>query len=208
MGKIGLVILLLIISSIAFSQNNIDIVAKGNEWYKKGDFKQAIDQYKKATEIDPLDSVAPYNLGNALRRLNQLEAAEKAYLQAAKVAKEKNGKSKSTYNDGVAFTRQNKLPESIDAYKQALRLNPTDQQARENLQMALNQLKKQSSSGGGGNENKKQEKKDNKDQKNENKINEKQAEQMLSALREDEKKLQQNVQKRNTNNPGSNKQDW
>ena len=34
MGKIGLVILLLIISSIAFSQNNIDIVAKGNEWYK------------------------------------------------------------------------------------------------------------------------------------------------------------------------------
>ena len=31
---------------------------------------------------------------------------------------------------------------------------------------------------------------------------------MLSALREDEKKLQQNVQKRNTNNPGSNKQDW
>ncbi len=208
MGKIGLIILLLNISSVAFSQNNKDIVAKGNEWYKKGDFQQAIDQYKKAAEIDPSDSVAPYNLGNALRRLNQLEAAEKAYLQAAKVAKEKNGKSKSTYNDGVALTRQNKLPESIDAYKQALRLNPTDQQARENLQMALNQLKKQASSGGGGNENKKQDKKDNKDQKNENKINEKQAEQMLSALREDEKKLQQNVQKRNKNNPGSNKQDW
>lgn len=208
MVKVGFIILLAFISSVAFAQNNKDIVAKGNEWYKKGDFKQAVEQYQKAVEIDPYDSVAPYNLGNALRRLNQLEAAEKAYIQAAKVAKEKNTRSKSTYNDGVALTRQNKLPESIDAYKQALRLNPTDQQARENLQIALNQLKKQSSSGGGGNDNKKQDKKDNQQQKNNNKINEKQAEQMLNSLREDEKKLQQNIQKRNTNNPGSNNQDW
>ena len=40
------------------------------------------------------------------------------------------------------MSQQKKLEESIDAYKNALRQNPNDKEARENLQKALLELKK------------------------------------------------------------------
>ena len=40
------------------------------------------------------------------------------------------------------LTSQKKLEESIEAYKNALRYNPDDKEARENLQKALLELKK------------------------------------------------------------------
>ena len=46
---------------------------------------------------------------------------------------------KGLYNKGVALQNNNKLPECIHAYKQALKLDPTDEDARQNLQRALKQ---------------------------------------------------------------------
>ncbi len=53
----------------------------------------------------------------------------------------------------MALQNNNKLPECIHAYKQALKLDPTDEDARQNLQRALKQQKQQ------------EEKKDNKENK-------------------------------------------
>jgi len=50
---------------------------------------------------------------------------------------------KGLYNKGVALVNQQKLKESIDAWKNALKLDNTDADARENLQKALMQLKQQ-----------------------------------------------------------------
>ena len=43
-------------------------------------------------------------------------------------------RSNSYYNKGVVLTKQQKLEESIEAYKNALRQNPDNTEARENLQ--------------------------------------------------------------------------
>ena len=51
-------------------------------------------------------------------------------------------KGKAYYNKGVVLSRSKKLEESIEAYKNALRQNPDDKEARENLQKALLELKK------------------------------------------------------------------
>ena len=51
-------------------------------------------------------------------------------------------KGKAYYNKGVIFSAQKKLEESIEAYKNALRQNSNDKEARENLQKALMELKK------------------------------------------------------------------
>lgn len=110
------------------------------------------------------------------------------------------------YNKGVTLSTQKKLLESIEAYKESLRLNSADEEARQNLQKALNELKKQPQQN-----QKKQDKQQNpkqpEQQKNNSKLNQKQVEQMLNALRKDEKKLQQDIQKRN-NTGRSDSKDW
>ena len=56
--------------------------------------------------------------------------------------KERGLRSNSYYNEGVVLGKQQKLEESIETYKNALRQNPDNTEARENLQKALLELKK------------------------------------------------------------------
>ena len=58
---------------------------------------------------------------------------------------EKNPESSSRalYNVGNTLFKQNKFEESIEAYKQALRHNPNDDDARYNLELAKEKLKQQ-----------------------------------------------------------------
>ncbi|MDQ6813517.1 MAG: tetratricopeptide repeat protein [Bacteroidota bacterium] len=210
MGKIKCIILFLFFAVVANAQQEKPLVIKGNELYKKQQYDKAAEQYQKAAEINEKDPLAMYNLGNALYKSKKAEAAQKVYETAAENAKDPAGKSRADYNKGVALTRQSKLQESIDAYKDALRLIPTDEEVRQNLQKALNELKKQQQQQQPKQDKKKQDKnKQNPDDQpqNKSKLNQKQAEQMLNSLRQEEKKLQQGVQKRN-NTGGANKKDW
>ena len=52
-------------------------------------------------------------------------------------------KSNAWYNRGVILQGDKKLPECIDAYKRALKLDPSNQDARINLQQALKEQQKQ-----------------------------------------------------------------
>ncbi|MCW3082010.1 tetratricopeptide repeat protein [Segetibacter sp.] len=209
MGKIALTTLFAIVTIVANCQQEKPLVIKGNELYKRQQYDKAAEEYQKATDLNDKNPLAMYNLGNALYKGKKTEAAEKVYSSAADNAKDATGKSRAVYNKGVALTRQQKLQESISAYKDALRLIPTDEEARQNLQKALNELKKQQQP----KEDKKKQDKDNQKQKpndqpkNKSKLNQKQAEQMLNSLRQEEKKLQQGIQKKN-NTGGANSKDW
>ncbi len=207
-GKIIFTILPLFIAVIAKAQDDQSIVAKGNELYKKQQFEQAAEEYRKAADLNTKNATAQYNLGDALYKSKKTEAAEKAFTDAAGNAKDETAKSKALYNKGVTLSSKKKLLESIEVYKESLRLNSADEEARQNLQRALNELKKQPQQK---QQNKKQDKKQNQkqpeQQKNNSKLNQKQVEQMLNALRKDEKKLQQDIQKRN-NIGRSNSKDW
>ena len=106
----------------------------------------------------------------------------------------KNLKAASHYNAGVSYSKQKDLQSSIEAYKAALRVNPNDKEARENLQKALSELKKQ------------------KDQNNQNNqggggMSEKQADQKLKDLQQKEKELQQKMQQGQNKGQGGGK-DW
>jgi len=143
MGKIIFTISFLFVVIAAKSQEEKPLVLKGNELYKKQQYEKAAEEYQKATDINSKNPKALYNLGNALYKSKKTEAAEKAYENAAGNAKDATDKSRAVYNKGVSLTREKKLAESIEAYKETLRLNPKDEEARQNLQKALNELKKQ-----------------------------------------------------------------
>lgn len=211
MEKIILIIFTLLVTVIARAQDDESLLIKGNELYKKQQFEKAADEYRKATDLNSKNPKAQYNLGDALYKSKKTEAAEKAFDAAAENSKDETAKSKAVYNKGVTLSSRQKLLESIQAYKEALRLNSEDEEARENLQLALNELKKQPQQNQQKQNNKNQDKKQNQkqpeQQKNNSKLNQKQVEQMLSSLRKEEKRLQQQIQKRNNTN-GSNSKDW
>jgi Ca-activated chloride channel homolog len=211
MGKVSWIILLLLITAVSNAQDDQSSIIKGNQLYKNQQYDKAAAEYQKATDVNEKNTKAQYNLGDALYKSKKNSAAQKAFDAAAENAKDETFKSRAIYNKGVSLTREKKLQESIDAYKDALRLNPTDDEARDNLQKALNELKKQPEQKQN-KQNQDKNKNNNQDNKNpppqnKSKLNQKQAERMLNALRQEEKKLQQDQQKKNRVSSSQDK-DW
>lgn len=196
---------------MAKAQDDQSLLIKGNELYKNKQYEDAAAQYKKAADINEKNPKAQYNLGNALYRTKKNADAQKAFDAAAESAKDQSIKSRALYNKGVTFSNEKKLIESIDAYKETLKLNPDDNEARENLQKALNELKKQPPPQPKEDKKKQDQNKNNKQNnpppQNKSKLNQKQAERMLNTLRQEEKRLQQNKQKK-TNTGGLQEKDW
>lgn len=167
-----------------WAQNAISSIRKGNEYYKLSQFDLAEKEYKQAVTKEPSNSTALYNLANALQQQKKYEEAHKVLASLLQQSSNKTVRSAAHYNNGVAYTREKNLEESIESYKAALRLNPDDKQARENLQKALLEKKK-----------KDQEAQSRQQKQNQSKMSQKEAERQLKLLQEKEKKLQDRLQK-------------
>jgi Ca-activated chloride channel family protein len=205
------------------AQSTKQLIKKGNEAYEKKDYDNAITQYQQATVKNPGDPTAQYNLGNALYKKNKTDEAVQAYDEAVSKASSKTDKSKSFYNKGVVLQNNKKLPECIEAYKNALKLDPQDEDARQNLQKALRQQKEQQKKE---DKDKKEEKKpkDDKKQKEKDKpkdeekneqpkpepskLTKQDAEEKLKALLQQEKNLQDKLRKVNTATSAKPEKDW
>ena len=216
----SLLLLLLFFWQPASAQSEKAIIKKGNDAYGKGEYEKAAAEYKKVTDKNPANATANYNLGNALYKNKKADEAVTAYENAAGNTTDKTDRSKAYYNKGVVLQNNNKLPECIEAYKNALKLNPQDDDARQNLQKALLQQKKQQEQ----QKNNKQQKKPKEDEKQKEKekqnqdekqqpqpkpkISKKDAEEKLKALLQQEKNLQDKLHKVDVASPNKPEKDW
>lgn len=196
------ILLLSFIAVPVFAQdNNAQAVNKGNELFKEGKLEAAIKEYDKAIN-GPAKYIALVNKGNALYRLKKYDEAVKSYQLASAAANTDNNlRSGAFYNAGVVYSNQDKLNESIEAYKNALRLNSSDTNARENLQKALLEQKKQS--GGGGDDKNDQQKKPVTSRMKQN-----QAQNQLDKLEQKERNTQQRISEDKSQYGTSNGKDW
>jgi TPR repeat len=161
-----------------------------------------------------------YNLGVSYSKSYEMakEAEEKGYVS---VDLKTNSKEKTRKADMVtvklgpnaskemmAAGKAYLLDQSIEAYKQALRLNPEDQQARENLQKALLEQKR--------NQSPKKKEQDNKkpkpepqqqNQQQRSKMNQREAERQLKLLQQKEKEVKEKMQQKQSKGGGQPK-DW
>jgi Ca-activated chloride channel family protein len=82
---------------------------------------------------------APPNttLGNALYKSDKKEEALTAYEKAQSQMTNYGERSNALYNKGVVLQNDKKLEDCIVAYKNALKLDPNNVDARHNLQLAL-----------------------------------------------------------------------
>lgn len=201
-----LIILFIINAPLAFAQDVDGLISKGNEAYRAQQYEKAARAYREALEKSPGNAIASFNMGNALFKEKKFEEAAKVFEDAVKKTEDKQMQSQLYYNEGVSFTQQKKLDESIASYKQSLRINPSDSLARENLQRALNEKKQQQKQQQQKQDQPKQEK-ENKPQPRQNKLNQQQVQQLLKALEEQEKKLQDRTMKKQQSNTQPEK-DW
>jgi tetratricopeptide (TPR) repeat protein len=206
----------------SFAQDEKELIKKGNDAYEKKEYDKAIVNYQQATEKAPANPTAQYNLGNALYKNKKVDEAVQAYDDALSNATSNAAKAKAFYNKGVVLQNNKKLVECIEAYKNALKLDPQDEDARQNLQRALQEQKEQQKKE---NKNKKEEKKpkDDKKQKEKDKPKEEEkqqpkpqpskltkqdAEEKLKALLQQEKNLQDKLRKVNTATSATPEKDW
>ena len=187
-------------------------------------FNKAEIEYLKALEKKPDDSKWNFNRADALYKQKKFDESVEKFKEIADKTTNKIEKSRALHNLGNSFLMKNKLDESIAAYKDALRSNPKDLETKYNLLYAMNMKKKQQDQKKKDDKNKdknkdkdkdkdkdknKDQKKDqdkkNQDQQNkdqnkqqqqqQNKISKQDAEQMLQALENNEKKIQDKVKK-------------
>jgi tetratricopeptide (TPR) repeat protein len=154
--KIALLFLLVIQSSMLFSQENKIELKKGNEYFEVGKFNLAKISYEKILETNPDYYPALFNLGCAEYRIsetakdslrgNYIENSIDYFENSKEVSKINIEKSNAFYNLGNSLLNIKRLKESIEAYKNALRNNPLDEEARYNLSYAMKKLIAQESS--------------------------------------------------------------
>lgn len=208
----------------ASAQSTNARIRSGNRYYRKNQIDKSIQQYQSAVQATPNNPTANYNLGNAQYKKNQFDAASKSYDATIQNSQDKKMKKNGYYNKGVAMIKQKKLQESIDAWKQALKLDASDADARANLERALRQLKQQQQQQ---QQNQNEQKKNQKDQKkNEKKdqdqqqqqqqqpkpqpsrLNKQEVEQLLKALEQKENDLHNKMQQNKMHTPNQPDKDW
>lgn len=154
-----------------------NFVSQGNALYRQKRYAEAETMYKKALSFSPNSEVARFNLASALIRQagstdanngnTPLSDAMQLLTDLEANAQNMQIVEKAAYDLGnLAFNQQN-YQGAIDHYKNALRKNPDNDKARENLRLAQKKLEEQNKNQ---DKNKDQQNKDqNKDQNQQNK---------------------------------------
>jgi Ca-activated chloride channel family protein len=208
--------LLLLVATTASAQSDRQYIREGNKLFHRGDYPNAEVAYRKAIEKNPKNPQAPFNLGNALMAQKKDSAAVEQFEAASRLETNPLRKSKSFHNIGVICQTHKMYGEAIEAYKNALRLNPFDDETRYNLVLCKHQKNKQDqqqqNQQGQNNDDKKDNKKDdkkdqqnqdqNKDQKQDQQkeqpkpqMSKENAEQLLNAAIQNEKQTQEKMKK-------------
>lgn len=187
-------------------------VHKGNRYYREAQFEKALSEYRLAKEAgeNTSDPVLDYNLGNILFRMQSFDEAAEAYDRSLSNGREEE-QQHTYYNKGVALSMGKKLEASVEAYKSALRLDPTDQDARINLQKALFELKRQQPPPEEQDDRQPPEREENEKEERHQPpagLSQKQAEQLLKALSQREQQVQLKMQQLRNRSSGRQEKDW
>jgi Ca-activated chloride channel family protein len=112
-------------------------VSDGNEAYEAGRFDEALMEYRQAADLLPEDPIVAYDAGNTLHRLRRFEEATSASAFAAATTEDSALYRNATYALGSHAFERGALEAARDAFTEVLRRDPTDEDARFNLELVL-----------------------------------------------------------------------
>jgi Ca-activated chloride channel family protein len=194
-----------------FAQEDAHLLYEGNTKYYDSNYVYATAAYREALKKNPRNYKASFNLGNAMYRnageikntkmgilqgkqkvspdsLANLvyEEAAQSFAVVANSVSDKDTLHRAWHNIGNCYLMKKDWDQAITAYKKALKFNPKDEETRYNLAYALKNRPPKQNKGGGGSQNQQQQQQQQKQQK----ISKEDAERLLKALMNAEKKTQ------------------
>ena len=170
-------------------------VKEGNKQYVAQKFTGAQKFYEQGIADNSDSYSANFNLGNSLFRQKKYKEALEQYQKAATLTKEKKEIASAFHNVGNALMEEKNYEKSVEAYKNSLKANPKDDDTRYNLAVAQYLMKKQQEQQKQQQQQQKQEQqqqqKQEQKQQQQPKMQQEQIEQILKALEQDERDVQE-----------------
>lgn len=160
-----------------------DKAREGNRAYERGDYETAVKYYMEALQNEPNNARVYFNLGNALSKLGKGEEARAAWDQSNTLTPSALDQSKAIYNKGNVAAEQQKWDQALQEYRNALKMNPNDPDAKHNYEMAVKKKQEQQ-------QQQQQQQNQNQDQKQDQ--NQQQQQQQDQNQQQDQQQQQQN----------------
>ncbi len=193
--------------STIYAQNAHDLLKKADSEYESKKYDNAEESYS-AAKLLKKSEVTDYNLANTTYKKKKYKDATKLFEGVIDKSSDPSLRQKAYFNKGNAHFQSKEYTDAANAYKEAIRLNPSDEDARKNYALAKKMIQEQKKD----NENKDKEKNKDKNQqqqdstKQENKqqnpaesdaqqLQKKDALKMLELMNFEERKVQQRVNK-------------
>lgn len=183
------------------------LVRRGNRQFDKQHYSESIDFYERALAAAPDSFEAKFNLATALsknRRDDKPELAERAEKLLGELSKRPSlddiQRGEVAYNLGNVLFDGGRLKEALESYRNAMRFNPDDQDAKFNYAYTKLLLQQQE-------QNQDQNQDQNQQNQDQNQQNEQDKEQEQSKDKQDKDKEQKDQQQQQQQNQQQDQQD-
>jgi len=104
----------------------------GDVYARQGDLGKAVEEFKKAIEINPNYADAYHNLGNTYQQMGQFDLAVVNYQKALSI----NPHLWQSYQNMAAiYFNAGDFPKALENIKKAAEINPTDENLKQNVQV-------------------------------------------------------------------------
>ena len=112
--------------------------------YADSNYDNALTKFLTAKSSAPEQPALGHNVAGAYYKLHKFDEAQKEIGEALKDTRDPALQAKLHYNSGNIHVKQEKYTEAIQEYVAALKLDPNDQDAKYNLELARALLKQNS----------------------------------------------------------------
>jgi tetratricopeptide (TPR) repeat protein len=116
--------------------------AEALEHYQREEYDSALRLYRDALVNRPDAPELHFNVGDALFKSGDYESALREFERALSIEGDK-ARAQAHYNMGNAHFQQQQFEQAVESYRQALELEARDEDAKVNLELALEQLQQQ-----------------------------------------------------------------
>jgi tetratricopeptide (TPR) repeat protein len=96
-------------------------------YYNKGEYEEALENFKKAVELNPRYSRAYYDMGLTMEEMNRIKDSIVAYKEAIKVSPDYLD---AHYSLGLALLKNKENRRALKAFEKVVEIAPESEQAR------------------------------------------------------------------------------
>jgi Ca-activated chloride channel homolog len=133
----------LIFLFLFLTASELNDARKANDAFERGDYAEAVELYQRAIEQDPENARLHFNMGNALYELGRADEAKESYERFRNLTDNSVEQSFADYNTGRMLADQGQYDEALEYFREALKKNPNDADAKHNYELALRQQQEQ-----------------------------------------------------------------